>query len=65
MSSKGMLGKYPGFANVLRILVEDKVYTPIDKLARALNQAMVRSALYEALRYAITEVRKDCGSILV
>jgi len=55
--------KYPGFVNVLKILVEDKMYTPIDKLARALNQAMVRSALYEALRYAITEVRKECETI--
>ena len=63
MSVQRLLEKYPGFTNVLRILVEDKVYTPIDKLARALNQTMVRTALYEALRYAMTEVRKDCSSI--
>ncbi len=60
---KSILDKYPRFSNVLKILVEDKFYTPIDKLARALNTTMVRTALYEALRYAITEVNKNCEQL--
>lgn len=50
--------KYEGLVKMFSYLVKEKVYGPVDRLARAVDPDMVRLALYEALRYVLTEQRK-------
>lgn len=50
--------KYEGIVDLFSYLVREKVYGPVDKLARAVDLDMIRIALYEALRYASTEQRR-------
>ena len=40
-------------------LVEEKVYGPVDRLARAVDLDMVRQSIYDALRYISTEFRRE------
>ncbi|MEM0368800.1 MAG: hypothetical protein QW579_01635 [Desulfurococcaceae archaeon] len=58
---KSSTSKYEGIVNVFSYLVKERVYGPVDRLARAVDQDMVRLALYEALRYVSTEQRKGAG----
>lgn len=44
--------------NALALLVKDNVYGPVDRMARATDLEMVRTALYEALRYLSTDIRR-------
>lgn len=55
--------KYPNIVELLAYLVKEKVYGPVDRLARATDLETVYMALYEALRYVSTEVAK--GSVKV
>ncbi|MEM1604555.1 MAG: hypothetical protein QXZ48_08570 [Zestosphaera sp.] len=50
--------RYDGIVSIFSYLVKEKVYGPVDRLARAVDLDMVRLALYEALRYASTEQRR-------
>ncbi len=50
--------KYEGIVNLFSYLIKERVYGPVDKLARAVDLDMIRLALYEALRYASTEQRR-------
>lgn len=50
--------KFEKVVEALSYLVRDNVYGPVDRLARATDLDMVRTALYEALRYLSTEIRK-------
>lgn len=50
--------KFDGIVDIFSYLVKEKVYGPVDRLARAVDPDMVRTALYEALRYVSTEQRK-------
>lgn len=50
--------RYEKIVEVLAYLVKDNVYGPVDRLARATDLNMVRTAIYEALRYISTEVRR-------
>ncbi|MEM0297599.1 MAG: hypothetical protein QXU35_07535 [Zestosphaera sp.] len=50
--------RYEGIVDVFSYLVKEKVYGPVDRLARAVDLDMIRLALYEALRYASTEQRR-------
>lgn len=50
--------KYEGIVDLFSYLVREKVYGPVDRLARAVDLDMIRLALYEALRYASTEQRR-------
>jgi len=50
--------KYQKIVNILAFAVYDKVYGPIDRMARAVDKSMVVSSLYEVLRYISTEIRR-------
>jgi len=50
--------KYSSIVELLAYLVKEKVYGPVDRLARATDLESIYTALYEALRYASTEVMK-------
>jgi len=45
-------------ANILAFAVYDRVYGPVDRMARAVDKSMVISSLYEVLRYVSTEIRR-------
>lgn len=62
MSSKPRFEK---LVEALAYLVRDNVYGPVDRLARATELDMVRTALYEALRYLSTEIRKGAVPLVV
>ncbi|MEM4455163.1 MAG: hypothetical protein QXX58_03365 [Thermofilaceae archaeon] len=47
--------KYGGLISLFRRLAQDKRFSPIDRMARALDPDMVRIALYEAMRAAVSE----------
>lgn len=56
--------KYEGIIEILAHLVKDNVYGPVDRLARAADLNMVRVAIYEAIRYISTEVRRGVEVVL-
>lgn len=58
-----MSSKYSGIVELLAYLVKEKVYGPVDRLARATDLETIYMALYEALRYASTEVTKGLVKI--
>jgi len=60
---KDLSSKYTGIVELLAYLVKEKVYGPVDRLARATDLETIYTALYEALRYASTEVRKGLDKI--
>jgi HEPN domain-containing protein len=47
--------RYGGILNLFRNLAKEKRYSPIDRMARALNPEFVRASVYEALRIAVSE----------
>ncbi|MEM1632471.1 MAG: hypothetical protein QXT28_07940 [Thermofilaceae archaeon] len=47
--------KYGGLISLFRRLAQDKRFSPIDRMARALDPDMVRIALYDAMRIAVSE----------
>ena len=49
---------YEALRNMLAYLAASEVYGPLDRLARAADKEAVSIALYEALRYISTEVKK-------
>jgi len=53
------VSRYEGIVDLFSYLVKEKVYGPVDRLARAVDLDMIRLALYEALRYASTELRRE------
>ena len=53
-----MSSKYPNVVGLLAYLVKERVYGPVDRLARATDLETVYMAIYEALRYASTEVAR-------
>jgi hypothetical protein len=55
--------KYSGIVELLAYLVKEKVYGPVDRLARATDLETIYMALYEALRYASTEATKGLVKI--
>lgn len=57
--------RYEKLVEALSYLVKDNVYGPVDRLARATDLDMVRTALYEALRYLSTEIRKGTVPLVV
>ncbi|MEM4917468.1 MAG: hypothetical protein QXY97_06035 [Acidilobaceae archaeon] len=44
--------------SLFAMLVKEKVYGPVDRLARASDLDMVRVAIYESIRYLSTEIQK-------
>jgi len=60
---KDLSTKYSGIVELLAYLVKERVYGPVDRLARATDLETIYMALYEALRYASTEVRKGFNKI--
>jgi hypothetical protein len=55
--------RYPNLVELLAYLVKEKVYGPVDRLARAADLETVYMAIYEALRYASTEVAKGAVKV--
>jgi CRISPR type I-A-associated protein Csa5 len=53
--------KYEGIIDLLSYLVKERVYGPVDRMARATDPDMVRLSLYEAIRYASTELRRGAS----
>ena len=53
-----MSSKYPNVVGLLAYLVKERVYGPVDRLARATDLETVYMAIYEALRYASTEAAR-------
>lgn len=49
---------YTALRNMLAYLAASEVYGPLDRLARAADKEAVSVALYEALRYISTEIKK-------
>ena len=47
--------RYGGILNLFKNLAREKRYSPIDRMARALNPEFVRTSVYEALRIAVSE----------
>ncbi|MEM4570065.1 MAG: hypothetical protein QXE66_02010 [Desulfurococcaceae archaeon] len=62
MSSKP---KFDKIVEALSYLVKDNVFGPVDRLARSTDLDMVRTALYEALRYLSTEIRKGTVPLVI
>ncbi|MEM1720296.1 MAG: hypothetical protein QW496_05570 [Desulfurococcaceae archaeon] len=62
MSSKP---KFDKIVEALSYLVKDNVFGPVDRLARSTDLDMVRTALYEALRYLSTEIRKGTIPLVI
>jgi len=56
--------KFQKIVNILAFAVYDKVYGPVDRMARAVDKSMVVSSLYEVLRYISTELRR-CHDIKI
>jgi len=50
--------RFQKIVNILAFAVYDKVYGPVDRMARAVDKSMVVSSLYEVLRYVSTEIRR-------
>jgi len=50
--------RFQRIVNILAFAVYDKVYGPVDRMARAVDKSMVISSLYEVLRYVSTEIRR-------
>ncbi|AGT35092.1 hypothetical protein N186_03650 [Thermofilum adornatum] len=50
--------RYEGLVNIFAYLVKERVYGPVDRMARATDLDTVRLAVYEALRYASTELKR-------
>jgi hypothetical protein len=55
--------RYPNLVELLAYLVKEKVYGPVDRLARAADLETIHMAIYEALRYASTEVTKGAVKV--
>jgi len=53
--------KYEGIIDLLSYLVKEGAYGPVDRMARAIDPDMVRISLYEAIRYASTELRRGAS----
>jgi len=60
---ENLSSKYSSIVELLAYLVKERVYGPVDRLARATDLETIYMALYEALRYASTEVMKGGVSI--
>ena len=52
--------KYELLVQLLAIIVKDGVYTPFDKIIRAIDRNTVMAALYDAMRYIAPDLRR-CG----
>jgi len=50
--------KYQKIVNILAFAVYDKVYSPVDRMARAIDKSLVITSLYEVMRYVSTEIRR-------
>ncbi|MEM1690682.1 MAG: hypothetical protein QXF05_03885 [Thermofilaceae archaeon] len=47
--------RYAGLISLFMRLAHERRFGPLDRMARALNPALVRASLYDALRIAVSE----------
>jgi CRISPR type I-A-associated protein Csa5 len=50
--------EFEGIIRALTYLVKERVYGPVDRMARAVDVDTVRLALYEAVRYVSVDARR-------
>jgi hypothetical protein len=50
--------KYELLVGLLAVIVKDGVYTPFDKIIRAIDRDTVMASLYDAMRYIAPDLRR-------